>query len=69
MIIYEVFIVGEEKPWMVFESAYQFAPNERLFLEKEGKKYSLNITKITHNLESGSHVVRLNCHSRPYELT
>lgn len=67
MIIYEVFIVGEQKLWLVFESAYAFHPNERLFLEKEGVNYSLNITKITHNLESGSHVVRLNCHARPYE--
>lgn len=67
MIIYEVFIVGEEKPWLVFESAYQFQPNERLFLQKEDEKYSLNITKITHNLESGSHVARLNCHARLYK--
>lgn len=67
MIKYEVYNIGEDKPWLAFESGYSINANERLFLEKEESVYSLNVSKITHNLVNGEHVVRLNCHARLYK--
>lgn len=66
MIKYEVVIIGEIEPSLQFESGYTINSSERLFLQKEDGLYSLNVSKITHNLVEGEHVVRLNCHARLY---
>lgn len=62
MINYEIHIIGEENPFYIFSSNYAFNNNERLFIKKEGKIYSLIVSKITHDLTKEDHIVRLNCH-------
>jgi len=43
----------------------------RLFIEKEGVLYTVNVIKITHNLTLADkqHVVRLNGHPKKYVKT
>lgn len=67
MIQYEVYIVGEKEPCIVFDSGYEIKQSERLFIERESVTYFLNVSKVTHNLISGSHVVRLTCHKTKYK--
>lgn len=67
LINYEVLNIGEEEVWVSFQSSYEIRQNERLFLDKDGVTYSLNVSKVTHNLKEGIHIVRLNCHSHAYK--
>lgn len=66
MIQYEVVIIGEDEAWLSFKSGYEIRENQRIFLEKDHVIYTVNISKITHNLVNNEHIVRLNGHARIY---
>lgn len=60
MIRYEIYINGESNPYHSFESSYQFSTGEKVFVQKD-QLQQLLVSRITHDLTQGHHVVRLTC--------
>lgn len=61
MISYAIFVLGQETPIYTFTSAYHFEPQERVFIPNQPEGVSYVIAKITHDVTTGTHIVRLNC--------
>lgn len=64
---YDVYVVGENKPCLSFESDAAFQKEEPIFIKQNGDIYVLRLAKRSHDLTNGEHVIRLNCHKSLYK--
>lgn len=64
MMKYEIHINGENNPFQEFKSEYDFNKNnldEKMYIKKDGKIYSISILRVSHDVTGEGHVVRLHC--------
>lgn len=65
---YEIFISeNKDGKYHEFESNWQYAENNKLFIEKDSKKFKLIILKITHDINDNHDIHRLICQITEYE--